>query len=66
MSDKRENIRTNNLESFLLILLMAISLQLFHKTDSNTSHRNNNQVPDEISIRQNNTTVCSGIQVQYF
>jgi hypothetical protein len=66
MSDKKENIGTINLNSFFLMIILVSGLLLFHHADYNPSDRNNNPVPVEISLIQNNAIVCPGIQIDCF
>ena len=63
MSEKRENIGTINLNTFVLMLILVSGFIIFHYTNYIHSSLNNTPVTGGISIIQNNATVCPGIQI---
>ena len=66
MSEKRENIRTINLQSFVLMLILVSGFIIFHYNNYIPSSFSNTPVTEGISIIQNNATVCQGIQTDLF
>ena len=66
MLDKRENIKILNLDSFFLMLILALGLLIYHNTNNNPFDRNKNSSATEISLNQSSGTFCSGLRLQVF
>jgi len=67
MSDKRENIRITNIDSFFLILIFILGFLIYHNTNDNISVRNKKSVATETSLSQKSTGILiPGIKLQAF
>jgi hypothetical protein len=66
MSDNRENIRIVSPVSYLLMIILALGLLIFHNTRNNPPVRQKNQTETELSLNQSSGTFNSGIQLQFF
>ena len=66
MSDKRENIIIVNLDSFFMMLILALGLLMYHNTIRDSSDRNKNSAATQTSLNQSNGTFCAGIRLPAF
>ena len=65
MSEKRENIRIINPDSFLLLIILFFGSLVVQKTAFNHSDRKDTTIPKEIPVVQANAAVCPEIQIYH-
>jgi hypothetical protein len=66
MSDRRENIKTVNLDSIFLMLILVIGLIIYHDTNNNSSASNEKSSASEIFKNQSIGLFCAGLRLQVF
>lgn len=64
MSDKRENIRINNNNSFFWMLILALGLFICHNTTNSPPDRNKIHVKTETLAEQSTAILLAGSQIQ--
>jgi hypothetical protein len=66
MPYKREYIRTINLNSFFLMIILFFGLLAIQKTAFHYTDNKNNTIPKESSVIQGSAAVCPEIQINCF
>lgn len=65
MNNAGENIKSKNLDSFLIILILLFGLLIWHNSD-NPPLRTGHLVTSEFSVSSHDAVICSGTVFQAF